>query len=252
MTNSKLARAALAAFLCVTLNAVASAALILSDPSPGTSGKWAKVTDPAYPAANSLYVINIGNAAQWYSGGDARLFTGFPHNHGANIAWGVGSRYTDGSVTPSTDGAIDTIDYAITTQKAAYSGVRVAMMLMQNGKFYRSNWFTQAPGSSTPIEVASGTGLHAGDFGEFSGHAYQYGPPAADGTANFASNPDFSAGGSLIQLGYLSHFDSSLNEAVSATAYQATSGWSATINFVPEPGTALLLAVAAAAALRRR
>lgn len=250
MCNSKLSCAVVLGVCLGFVAARASAALVFSDPTPATSGQWAKVVDPAYPAAG-LYVVNIGNSHQWYTASNY-LITGFPHSHAAGVAWGVGSRYTGGSVTPSVDGAIETIDFSITTRKGSYNGVKVALLLMQNGKYYRSDFFTQLPGTATPEEVFALSGQPASAFGEFVGKAYQYGPPAADGTANFASNPDFSAGGSTIELGYLAHYDSALDQPDSPTAYQFTRAWSATVNFVPEPGAAGLLAGALGATLRRR
>lgn len=206
--------------------------LTFSDPSPSTSNLWAPVVDPNYPAAG-LYVINIGNSYQWYTA-STYLVTGFPHTEAANVFWGAGSRFTGGDVNPSVDGSIQSIDFSITTRKGSLDGVKVAMLLIQNGKYYRSDFFTQAPGPATPEEVYSGVALNAASFGEFVGQAYQYSPPA-DGTADFGSNPDFSAAGAQIQFGYLAHYQSDLTSGASGTAYQMTRAWSTTINF----GTAI-------------
>ncbi len=127
---------------------------------------------------------------------------------------------------------------------------------MQNGKYYRSNFFTQAPGTAAPTEVFATSGMSASAFGEFVGQSYIYGPPPADGTANFASNPDFSSGGGNIQFGYLSHYDSTLisndGSPLSNVAYQMTSAWSVPINQVPEPAAASLVLLGGALVGRRR
>ena len=66
-------------------------------------------------------------------------------------------------------------------------------------RIYHRDWFTQAPGLNTPLETFARTGLTAAGFGEFVGKAYQYNPPAV-GTADFNSQPNFTASGGPIQF----------------------------------------------------
>jgi hypothetical protein len=233
---------------CLCFAASAQAAVVYTDNSVYNSGQWATVVDPAAPAAG-LYVLNIGNSYQSYPANPYRV-TGFPHSNVGGVAWGVGNRYTAGTYTPSSDGAIGSLDFAFTSRKGSLDGVKSAFLIMQNGKYYRSNFYTQLPGGSTPLETVSGTGLQATDFGEFVGKAYDYATPA-NGNANFGSNPDFSAAGGTMQLGYLSHFDTSLS-AQASVAYQMTTTWSVTINAVPEPASASLVLLGGALLGRRR
>ncbi len=221
-------RSSVFTLMCLGLASGASG-LTFSDSSPSAdSGLWAPVVDPDN-TASGLYVNGSGNSYSWYQAG-VYLVTGFPHQHAADVFWGAGSRYTGGTVNPSVDGEIASIDFSISSKKGSYNGVRVAMLMIQNGKYYRSNFFTQAAGSSTPLEVFTSSGLAANGFGEFVGKAYQYNPPAV-GTADFNSNPDFTATGTTIQFGYLAHYDSSLDDPISAVAYQFTTAWSTNINF---------------------
>lgn len=235
--------------LLVATSLTSQAAVTYTDNNVSSSGSWAQVVSGNAPAAG-LYVINTGNGFQSYNAGIYRI-TGFPHGNGGAIAWGVGSRFTGGGYTPSVDGAVGSVDYSISARKGSLDGVKFAFLMKQNGKFYRSNFFTQLPGGSTPIETDSQTGLGAANFGEFVGVAYDYGTPG-DGAANFSSNPDFSAAGSAIELGYLSHYESALSaNDPGAIAYQMTTAWSVTINPVPEPASLAGLAIGAIL-LRRR
>ncbi|MDZ4697758.1 MAG: hypothetical protein SGI86_21660 [Deltaproteobacteria bacterium] len=226
----------------------AEAAVIFSDSSVSNSGQWSTVVDPLAPAAG-LYVLNTGNSFQSYPANPFRV-TGFPHSNAASIAWGVGNLYTGGTYSPPVDGEVATIDFSYTTRKGSLDGVRSAFLIIQGGKYYRSNFFTQLPGGSTPLETNAQVGLLASNFGEFVGKAYDYTSPA-DGTANFASNPDFSSSGGTMQFGYLSHFDSSIVDPASTVAYQMTTTWSVTFIQVPEPSFAAG-AIAGAALLRRK
>jgi len=233
--------------LLLSLGATSQAAVTYTDNSVWNSGQWAVASSTNVPAAG-LYVLNIGNSYQSYVSNPYRI-TGFPHSNVTGVAWGLGNRYTGGTYTPSVDGAIGSVDFSISGKKGSTDGVRFAFLMMQNGKYYRSNFFTQLPGGATPLETFAQSGQGAANFGEFVGAAYDYATPA-NGSANFASNPDFSALGSTIQLGYLSHFDTSLSDNAS-TAYQMTTAWSVTINPVPEPASLAGLALGAML-LRRR
>ncbi|MCC6681254.1 MAG: PEP-CTERM sorting domain-containing protein [Phycisphaeraceae bacterium] len=200
----------------------------LSDPDPQTTnGNWTAVVDPSYPLAG-LYVINSGNS---YSRYDAAgyLILGFNHSEGANIYWGAGEKFIT-TYTPSSDGAITSLDYSLMARKGSYDGVRAALLLIQDGKYYRSDFYTLTQGSATPLTPIGDTTMIATDFGEFVGKAYDYGTPA-DGSADFGSNPDFSATGSTIEFGWLGHYDSTLNDpSPSPAAYLMTDAWSVTIH----------------------
>jgi len=205
----------------VTLNFIDNAPSV-------ASGNWSPVVDPLNPSAG-LYVLNTGNSYQRYDA-SGYLITGFPHGDVAGVAWGVGNKY-NGFVNPSVDGSLSSVDFTITSRKGSFDGVANAFLLMQNNKYYRTAFNIQAPGTSTPEELFTGSGLTAASFGEFVGAAYDYSTPA-NGSANFGSNPDFSASGGTITFGYLSHFDASLGSGFAGgVAYQMTKNWSAAFNF---------------------
>jgi hypothetical protein len=227
----------ISAFAAIALAALAATprdaqafSLSFVDNAPSTaSGKWAPVVDPLNSSAG-LYVLGIGNSYQLYDA-SGYMITGFPHGDTASVAWGVGHRYTPSTVNPSVDGSITSVDFTLTTRKGSFDGEATAFFLIQNGKYYRTQFFLQLPGTTTPEELVSSPGLTAASFGEFVGKAYDYGTPA-NGSANFASNPDFSASGGTIQFGYLSHFEYALGSGFAGgVAYQMTKNWSATFNF---------------------
>ena len=195
------------------------------------SGRWSGVADPLNPAAG-LYVLNTGNSYQRYDA-SSYLITGFPHGETTGVAWGLGHVYTAGVINPAVDGAVTSVDFSLTTRKGSFDGVATAFFLIQDAKFYRTNFFTQTPGVSTPEELVVGSGLTAATFGEFVGRAYDYDSPA-DGRANFSSNPNFSAAGGTIQFGYLSHFESGYSSGFAGgIAYQMTKNWSVAWNIGP-------------------
>ncbi|MCC6681253.1 MAG: hypothetical protein IT445_10180 [Phycisphaeraceae bacterium] len=238
------------ALLTLLVVGVARADVILSDPNPQTSnGNWTAVIDPSYPSAG-LYVLGTGNSYSRYDA-SGYLIHGFNHSETAGVYWGVGEKFIT-TYTPSGDGAIASVDYSMMARKGSYDGVRAALLIIQDGKYYRSAFHTLAQGTDSSLTAIGDTGLTASDFGEFVGKAYDYGTPA-DGSANFSSNPDFSASGSTIALGWLGHYDISLNDAsASASAYLMTDSWSATIHQVPEPAAIWIGAMMATLALCRR
>ena len=237
----------------------ASAAILFEDATPNIgAGGFAEVVDPAASAAG-LYVLGVGNSSTRYNASDPTpvIGTAFAHSEVANVYWGVGYRYLGDTHTPSTEGAIGTVSWALEARGSGPDKTAVALMLMQNGKLYRSDFQTvQTQG----YEFYGQSNLTAANFGEFEGQAYDYGGTGAntapaDGRVNPLSNPDFSPTGGQIQVGYLVHFDPTLNAPDnSLTAYNLTRYFSATLNElpIPEPGTAALAGFGLIPLLSRR
>jgi len=192
------------AVMAATQEIASAFSLTYTDNAPSiASGKWSAVVDPVNPNAG-LYVLNIGNSYQLYDA-SGYIITGFPHNNVAGVAWGVGHQY-NAFVNPAVDGSITSVDFSITAKNGSYDGSAVAMLLMQNGKFYRTA-FNVLSSTTSPVDTPfASAGLTPAAFGEFKTGAYDYATPA-NGSANFSSNPDFSSSGGTITFGYLSHFD---------------------------------------------
>ena len=269
-------RAALAIVGGLVLTAqTTSAAVTFADSNPITTtsgGNWA----PVMSSAGGLYVLSSGNSGQHYDTTvapytDNLVVQGFPHSEVADVYWGIGSKHNTATVNPATLGGIASVDYSHTARKASLDGVATAVLLIQNGKYYRSTFTAIPPSPSSSFLEFAGTGLTASMFGEFVGTSYGYSVPA-DGRANMASNPDFSATGAPISFGWLAHFQSgnggyggvnptlppsslaSPGPTDSAAAYLATTAFSITFNEtpVPEPTAALLVGLCLIPALRRR
>jgi len=267
-------RAALGIVGGIALTAQAtSAAVVFSDSNPvtaGAGGNWNAVQS----TAGGLYVLSSGNSYSYYNTTVApftnnELVLGFNHSEVADVYWGVGARHGT-SVNPATLGGIATIDYAQNARIGSPDGAAQAVLLIQNGKYYRTAFNAIPPDSGSSSLLFTGAGLTANAFGEFNGTSYGYGIPA-DGRANFLSNPDFSATGAPIQFGWLGHFQSGAggyngnlsptlppvslaSPNASPSSYLMTTDFSITFNEipVPEPTAAMLVGLCLIPALRRR
>lgn len=259
---NRFARVALGIFGGMALTGQVASAATFSDSNPITAtngGNWS----PVVSTPGGLYVLNTGSGYLYYDSSATAnnlLITGFPHGESsADIFWGVGSRYNPGSVTPSAT-PVGTVDFQVIAQKGSPDGFKIAALLMQGGKFYRSAFQTELPTDPFGNKNFSGAGLTAANFGEFEGLSYDYGTDGnnipADGRADFTSNPDFVTGGA-ITFGYLSHYETSLKSAPegdSPAAYLMTTDFTMTFNDapIPEPTSAMVLGLCLIPALARR
>jgi hypothetical protein len=146
--------------------------------------------------------------------------------------------------TPSTQGAISYIDYSedsinfIPQTIVPGDGQASGLLILQNGKYYRQqNPFLIMPYSGYSTWTANpAPGLLATDFAEVS----------LAGVVILASNPDFSAAGSIMQLGF--YRGNSGNGGYGTDC--GIDNWS--VKIVPEPASAGLLALGGLLALSRR
>ncbi|MCY2925529.1 MAG: PEP-CTERM sorting domain-containing protein [Planctomycetota bacterium] len=190
--------------------------------------------------AQGFQVLTGGNPNEYRRVRHQLVVTGQPFN-GA-----VHSLHLNNNAfyTPSTQGAISYIDYKedsinfVPATVVPGNGQGSGLLILQNGKYYRQqNPLLVMPYSGYSNWTAnSAPGLLSTDFAEVT----------LAGIVNVGSNPDFSAAGSIMQLGF--YRGNSGN-----TGYNTDCGidnWS--VNIVPEPATMGLVALGALAALKRR
>ena len=145
--------------------------------------------------------------------------------------------------TPSTQGAISYIDYSedsinfIPDTIVPGNGQGSGLLILQNSKYYRQqNPLLVMPYSGYSTWTANAApGLLAADFAEVT----------LAGIVIPSSNPDFSATGSIMQLGF--HRGNSGNSGYNTDC--GIDNWH--VNIVPEPASILLLAAACPLVLKR-
>ncbi len=146
--------------------------------------------------------------------------------------------------TPSTQGAISYIDYSedsinfVPDTIVPGNGQGSGLLILQNGKYYRQqNPLLVMPYSGYSSWTANpAPGLLAADFAEVT----------LAGVVNLGSNPDFSATGSIMQLGF--YRGNSGNGGYNTDC--GIDNWS--VNVVPEPATMSLLGLGGLALLKRK
>ncbi len=146
------------------------------------------------------------------------------------------------SYTPSSQGAITSIDYSedsINFSSQAGNGQGTGLAILQNGRFYRQ--FTPSlvmPFSSySTWNANTAPGLTAASFVE------------VDINGNLQANiPDFTAGGSIMQLGF--YRGNSNNGSINTDC--GIDNWRVDVHSVPAPGAAAVLGLGAIPVLRRR
>ncbi|MGJ8698305.1 MAG: PEP-CTERM sorting domain-containing protein [Verrucomicrobiaceae bacterium] len=144
---------------------------------------------------------------------------------------------------PSTQGAISTIDFSFDRRRGSSSSSGNAQAygpaLQQGGISY---YFYHAD-SDTTWQTVADNGLSEDDFFPYSGHGLTGSDP------NY--RPDFSAGGSAIQLGYYRG-----NSTVGGSAFVIgdLDNWSATVHHtgIPEPSSLILLGAGLLPLIRRK
>ena len=190
--------------------------------------------------AQGFQVTTGGNLNEYREIRHQLVVTGPPYN-GAVFSFHLKN---NAFYTPSTQGAISYIDYSedsinfVPDTIVPGNGQASGLLILQNGKYYRqNNPLLVMPYSGYSTWTANpAPGLLAADFAEVS----------LAGIVNAGSNPDFSATGSIMQLGF--HRGNSGNGGYDTDC--GIDNWS--VNIVPEPASAGLLALGGLLALSRR
>lgn len=172
-------------------------------------------------------------AAQQASGGNPGANWRVQHN----IIAGGGTGFyallhsrSDFTYDPALMGPIGTIDFSLDSKMATNGTQAFRLALEQGGNVYVNTPRGLAAGN---WETFSETRLRASDFGEFS---------PTDGDQDFSSNPDFSAAGGLITLGFTTR-NSTSNDITRTVDYD---NFRVHIQPVPLPPAVLLLGSALA------
>ncbi len=190
--------------------------------------------------AQGFQVATGGNPNEYRRVRHQLVVTGPPYN-GAVFSFHLNN---NAFYTPSTQGAISYIDYSedsinfVPDTIVPGNGQGAGLLIMQNGKYYRqNNPLLIMPYSGYSTWTANpAPGLLAADFFEVT--------PL--GVVVPSSNPDFSATGSIMQLGF--HRGNSGNGGYDTDC--GIDNWH--VNIVPEPTSAGLLALGGLLAMRRR
>ena len=141
--------------------------------------------------------------------------------------------YQPANYDPAASGAISQIDFSVDVLDGSTSATILKVYLAQNGLAYYSIGFHTISSSGwTPYSL---TGLTAADFDSNS--------DAGLGSPPSGQQPDFSAGGNIISVGY------TLIDSFAGTPEQillagnGIDNFSATFHSVPEPNSVLLAAM---------
>ncbi len=202
----------------------------------------------------SVTMITNANAAGSSFSSTAPLIGGAPGQHrliahnliatGPNATMATMHMRNGAFYNPATQGAITSIYYAEDSINfvggQAGDGQGSGMAILQNGSFYmmRTSIITMPFITHSNWVSAGVSGLVATDFWEF------------DNAGNLisSSNPDFSATGSVMQLGFWRGNSSNGNINTEA----GLDNWYVDIRAVPAPGTLALLGLTTLATTRRR
>lgn len=190
--------------------------------------------------AQGFQVPSAGNPNEYRRVRHQLNVTGSPFN-GAVFSFHLNN---SAFYTPSTQGAITYIDYSedsinfVPDTIVPGNGQGSGLLIFQNGKYYRQqNPLLVMPYSGFASWTANpAPGLLAADFAEVT----------LAGVVNAGSNPDFSATGTIMQLGY--HRGNSGNSGYDTDC--GIDNWH--VSIVPEPATLGLIAMGGLLVLRRR
>jgi hypothetical protein len=238
-TNRILARAALTLVFAAVVGSAQASTMFFDGVFNNSDWSLTVVTNATGigSTAQGFQVPTGGNPNEYREIRHQLIVTGPPYN-GAVFSFHLNN---NAFYTPSTQGAISYIDYSeddINFVDQPGDGQSAGLLILQNGNYYRQqNPLLVMPYSGYSSWTTNpAPGLLAADFAEVT----------LAGVVIPSSNPDFSATGSIMQLGF--HRGNSGN-----SGYETDCGidnWS--VNIVPEPASACLLAVGGLLAVARR
>jgi hypothetical protein len=193
-------------------------------------------TNAAGSSANGLQFLTGGNPNEFRRIRNQLLVsspTGMLHGFHMNV-----TAFYD----PSNQGAITSIDYSedsINFVNQNGNGQGSGLAIIQNGRFYRTSSLLVMPFTSfSTWQPNSQLGLTAASFWEVD---------TSTGMV-IAGTPDFSASGSIMQLGFCRA--NSNNGSINTEC--GIDNWRVQINQVPAPGAAALLGLGTLSIARRR
>jgi hypothetical protein len=157
------------------------------------------------------------------------------HVLGDMTAIGVAHVFNPASVTIGT-GGIAGLTYQIDFIVQPFAPVGVGFLVVQNGRYYISNYFGA---TQTQWTTAVSDTLTESMFGEVN--------ISMSTVQNTNSNPDFDLVGSTLQFGYFT-----ANSGGPITIQSNYDNFSVSAEAVPEPATMTLLAIPALMALRKK
>lgn len=169
-----------------------------------------------------------GNAAPFRSTSYSMVWSGV-QTYGSVYAW---SFYQGATFTPSSQGAVNTLDYTEDNKRifADWSPAAVAAnaLLRQNGSVYIGPFYVFGPDQFW--QTKSYSGLTASDFIEVN--------LGGDGQLawNYSAHPDFSATGSTLEFGYSRSNSYSFTSSIG----HGIDNWAYTLNYTPTAVVPLL------------
>jgi hypothetical protein len=210
------------------LSAVSLFALVLC--SAAATAQTSSFSDGEFLPTNWSDVMIVGDATDAFttstvgSGGSPGAYRLTMHLVGFGTLIRVAHVNMTASYAPATQGAITGIDFSFAADHFTAGAFRYTLLVLQNSTYYATNAFDDAV--SNAWVVFQHQGFTAAGFTKIAGS----GP----------AQPDFSTGGSPIQLGYMTHNSDPHSPPGAYAAVSGIDNWSVQIHSAPLPPHAFI------------